>query len=180
MHQYCDLVQTTGSKVSPHILKEFCLHKRIIAFAKIKEVNENLREKVQVSEIVLEKLKKDSKTRLTEKDQEISSLKHEATITKDQLETMIESYQSCKKELESTQITCEKWVESCNGYEMLLEKQIKSNVKFGVGFRKHDNEQPSNTSIDSEMVEIIPTNSIGEKKIKIIESSGKKITLEKP
>ncbi|MFS7937863.1 hypothetical protein Hanom_Chr05g00432771 [Helianthus anomalus] len=48
---------------------------------------------------------------------------------------MIEKYHCCKKELESTQSTCKKWVESCTIYEMLLEKQIKSNVKFGVGFR---------------------------------------------
>ncbi|MFS8025219.1 hypothetical protein Hanom_Chr16g01472401 [Helianthus anomalus] len=70
---------------------------------------------------------------------------------------MKEKYQNCKRELESTQITCERWVESCNGYEMLLEKQRKSNMKFGVGFRKYDQEQLTNTSIDSEMVEIIPT-----------------------
>ncbi|MFS7994294.1 hypothetical protein Hanom_Chr12g01104201 [Helianthus anomalus] len=49
---------------------------------------------------------------------------------------MVEKYQSCKKELESTQIICEKWVESCKGYELMLEKQIKSNMKFGKGFRK--------------------------------------------
>ncbi|MFS7938776.1 hypothetical protein Hanom_Chr05g00443751 [Helianthus anomalus] len=49
---------------------------------------------------------------------------------------MVEKYHSCKKELESTQITCEKWVESCKGYELMLEKHIKSNLKFGIGFRK--------------------------------------------
>ncbi|MFS7918511.1 hypothetical protein Hanom_Chr03g00202041 [Helianthus anomalus] len=51
---------------------------------------------------------------------------------------MVEKYQICKKELEPTQITCEKWVESCKGYELMLEKQIKSNVKFGIGFREND------------------------------------------
>ncbi|MFS8033700.1 hypothetical protein Hanom_Chr17g01572651 [Helianthus anomalus] len=69
---------------------------------------------------------------------------------------MIEKYQNCKKELESTKNTCERWVESCNGYDMLLENQRKSNVKC-VGFRKYDQEQETNTSIDSEMVEVIPT-----------------------
>ncbi|MFS7955842.1 hypothetical protein Hanom_Chr07g00647481 [Helianthus anomalus] len=59
---------------------------------------------------------------------------------------------------------------------MLLEK--KNNVKFGVGFRQYDQEQLTNTSIDSEMVENIPTTSAGEE-IKIIEPSGKKIILEK-
>ncbi|MFS7978344.1 hypothetical protein Hanom_Chr10g00914411 [Helianthus anomalus] len=47
---------------------------------------------------------------------------------------MIEIDQNCKKELETTQITCERWVEFCNGYEILLEKQRNNNVKFGVSF----------------------------------------------
>ncbi|MFS7962100.1 hypothetical protein Hanom_Chr08g00722681 [Helianthus anomalus] len=94
---------------------------------------------------------------------------------------MIEKYQSCKKELESTQITCKKWVKSCLGYKMLLENQIKSNVKFGVGFRKHDNNPCSteNTHIEAQMVEMKPANSNGEE-IKITELSGKMITIEKP
>ncbi|MFS7896647.1 hypothetical protein Hanom_Chr03g00181131 [Helianthus anomalus] len=57
---------------------------------------------------------------MTEKDQEISRLKHEATITINQLQTMNEKYQGCKKELKSIQITCDKWVESCIGFKMLL------------------------------------------------------------
>ncbi|MFS7978297.1 hypothetical protein Hanom_Chr10g00913851 [Helianthus anomalus] len=67
---------------------------------------------------------------------------------------MIEKYQSFKKELESTQITYEKWVEFCIGSEILLEKQIKSNVKFGVWFRKHDNDPSSleNTHIEAQLV----------------------------
>ncbi|MFS7960728.1 hypothetical protein Hanom_Chr08g00706461 [Helianthus anomalus] len=56
---------------------------------------------------------------------------------------MIEKYPSCKKEMESTQINCEKWIESCTSYEMLHEKQIISKVKFSVGFRKHYNFQHS-------------------------------------
>ncbi|MFS7935909.1 hypothetical protein Hanom_Chr05g00409101 [Helianthus anomalus] len=55
------------------------------------------------------------------KKNEICSLKHEHSITKDQLQAMVEKYQVCKKELESTQITCEKWAESFNGYELMLE-----------------------------------------------------------
>ncbi|MFS7998655.1 hypothetical protein Hanom_Chr12g01156441 [Helianthus anomalus] len=49
---------------------------------------------------------------------------------------MVEKYQRCKKELKSTQITCDKWVETCKGYELMLEKHIKGNVKFRIGFRK--------------------------------------------
>ncbi|MFS7977538.1 hypothetical protein Hanom_Chr10g00905131 [Helianthus anomalus] len=92
---------------------------------------------------------------------------------------MIEIYQNCKKELEYTQITCERWVKSCHGYEMLLDKQMKSNVKFGVGFRKYDQEHQDKTTIDSELLEVIPTTSEGEE-INFTEPNGKKITLEKP
>ncbi|MFS7946866.1 hypothetical protein Hanom_Chr06g00541411 [Helianthus anomalus] len=86
----------------------------------------------------LNKTFKELKSKLFEKESEISSLKHESSITKDQLQTMVEKYQSFKKELESTQITCEKLVESYKGYEFMLEKQIKNNMKFAIGFRKND------------------------------------------
>ncbi|MFS7999127.1 hypothetical protein Hanom_Chr12g01162361 [Helianthus anomalus] len=71
---------------------------------------------------------------------------------------MVEKCQSCKKELESTLITCEKFVESCNGYELMLEKQIKSNVKFGIGFRKNDQIYENTAVNESGLVEVIPTN----------------------
>ncbi|MFS7920035.1 hypothetical protein Hanom_Chr03g00219571 [Helianthus anomalus] len=92
---------------------------------------------------------------------------------------MIENYQNCRKELESTPITCENWVESCHGYEMLLDKQIKSNVKLRVSFKKYDQEQETQASFDSKMFKIIPTTSTGEK-INITETSEAKIILEKP
>ncbi|MFS7946678.1 hypothetical protein Hanom_Chr06g00539141 [Helianthus anomalus] len=73
---------------------------------------------------------------------------------------MVEKYQACKKQPESTQVTCEKWVEYCKGYELMLEQQIKSNVKFGIGFRKND--QTKNIAEnDSGLVEIISTNKDG-------------------
>ena len=96
-------------------------------------------------------------------------LKHEHSITKDQLQTMIEKYHVCKKELESTQITCEKWVESSKGYEILLNQQIKSNIKFGLGFKEED--------LDS--TEIIPSNENGQV-VKITDPVGNKIVLAKP
>ena len=88
-------------------------------------------------------------------------MKEEQSITKTQLQTLIEKYQGCKKELESTQITCERWVESCKGYEVMLEKQLKSNVKFGIGHRKYDD--LVNTA-EKQVVssEIIPTNKSGQ------------------
>ena len=77
-------------------------------------------------EVQFEKSLKELKIKLAEKDNENCNLKQEHSITKDQLQTMIEKYQVCKKELESTQITCEKWVESCKGYEVMLENRLKA------------------------------------------------------
>ncbi|MFS7954382.1 hypothetical protein Hanom_Chr07g00629621 [Helianthus anomalus] len=52
-------------------------------------------------------------------------------------------------------------MESGKGYELMLEKQSKSNVKFGIGFRNHD--QTENTSeTESSLVEVIPTNMAGQ------------------
>ncbi|MFS7908899.1 putative transcription factor interactor and regulator CCHC(Zn) family [Helianthus anomalus] len=150
----------------------------IIAFANIEEVNENLRDKILKDELQLEKTVKELKNKLYEKENEICSLKHEHNITKDQLQTMVEKYQVCKKDLESTQITCEKWVESSKGYELMLEKHVKSNVKFGIGFKKND--QTKNTAkTDSNLVEVIPKNKDGQE-IKIVDKNGNKIILEKP
>ncbi|MFS8000937.1 hypothetical protein Hanom_Chr13g01184431 [Helianthus anomalus] len=74
---------------------------------------------------------------------------------------MIEKYQSCRKELESTQINCEKWVEPCVGFEMLFNKQTKSNVKFGIGYKESKSKNSKeNENIDSYLVEVIPTNSV--------------------
>ncbi|MFS7931135.1 hypothetical protein Hanom_Chr04g00352491 [Helianthus anomalus] len=90
---------------------------------------------------------------------------------------MVEKYQVCKKELESTQITCERWVKSCKGYEVMLEKQIESNVKFGVGYRKYDDVNivsekfVSTTGVSAEL---IPTNKNGQE-VKITDKLGNKI-----
>ncbi|MFS7917561.1 hypothetical protein Hanom_Chr03g00190501 [Helianthus anomalus] len=59
----------------------------------------------------------------------------------------------------------------------MLEKQIKRNVKFGIGFRKHD--QTENTvENDSSMVEVIPTN-LASQEIKVTNKNGNKNMLEK-
>ena len=71
-------------------------------------LNENLRSKILEDEVNCEKFVMDLKAKLVSKESEISNLKHEASITKDQLQTMIDIYQACKTELESTQITCER------------------------------------------------------------------------
>ncbi|MFS7996059.1 hypothetical protein Hanom_Chr12g01125391 [Helianthus anomalus] len=156
-----DCVMMDAAKVSPQVLKDLCSDKCIIAFVNINEMNENVRNKILDDEIQFEKLAKELKSKLFEKGSEISSLKHESSITKDQLQTMIEKYHSCKKELESTQITCEKWVESCKGYELMLEKQIKTNVKLGIFFGKNDQVSQNIAENNYGSVEIIPTNMAG-------------------
>ncbi|MFS7962855.1 hypothetical protein Hanom_Chr08g00731421 [Helianthus anomalus] len=90
---------------------------------------------------------------------------------------MVEKYHSCNKKLESTQITCEKWVESCKGYELMLEKHIKRNVKFGTGFRKNDQISENTAKIESDLVEVIQTNLAGQE-IKVTDKNRKKIVLE--
>ncbi|MFS7996496.1 hypothetical protein Hanom_Chr12g01130661 [Helianthus anomalus] len=175
----CDCAMMAAAKVSPQILKDVCSDKCIIAFANIKKVNENLRNKILKDEVQFEKTFKEFKNNLFDKETETNSLKHEHNITKDQLQTMVENYQSCKKELESTQITCEKWVESYKGYEPMLEKHIKSNVKFGIGFRKDDQTSENTAEIESGLLEVIPTNMVGQG-IKVTDKNGNKIILEKP
>ncbi|MFS7995323.1 hypothetical protein Hanom_Chr12g01116621 [Helianthus anomalus] len=98
----CDCVMMAAAKVSPQVLKDLCSDKCIIAFANIKGVNENIRNKILNDEVQFEKTFKELKNKLFEKENEIRSLKHESSITEDQLQTMVEKYQSCKKELEST------------------------------------------------------------------------------
>ncbi|KAJ0632047.1 putative transcription factor interactor and regulator CCHC(Zn) family [Helianthus annuus] len=171
-----------AAKVSPQVLEKLCSDNCIIAFANIKEMNENLRDKILSDEVKYERSLKELKNKLAEKDKEISSMKEEQSITKTQLQTLVEKYQVCKKELESTQITCERWVESCKWYEVMLEKQIKSNVKFGVGYRKHDDENTAfekSVSTTDVTTEFIPTNKNGQE-VKITDKLGNKITLDRP
>ncbi|KAJ0513270.1 hypothetical protein HanHA300_Chr10g0355621 [Helianthus annuus] len=97
-HQ-CDCAMMAAAKVSPQVLEKLCSDKCIIAFANIKEVNENLRDKVLSDEVKFEKSLKELRNKLAEIDKEISSLKEEHSITKTQLQTMVEKYQVCKKEL---------------------------------------------------------------------------------
>ncbi|KAM0016885.1 hypothetical protein Hdeb2414_s0028g00701771 [Helianthus debilis subsp. tardiflorus] len=71
-----------AAKVSPQVLKDLCSHKCIIAFANIKEVNENLRNNILNDEVQFEKTFKELKYKLLKKENEINSLKHEISITK--------------------------------------------------------------------------------------------------
>ncbi|MFS7938501.1 hypothetical protein Hanom_Chr05g00440461 [Helianthus anomalus] len=61
----------------------------------------------------------------------------------------------------------------------MLEKQIKSNVKFGIDFRKHNQTSENITKIEYGLVEVIPTNMAGQE-VKVTDKNGNKIILEKP
>ncbi|MFS7906471.1 hypothetical protein Hanom_Chr01g00059591 [Helianthus anomalus] len=51
----CDCAMMAAAKVSPQVLKNLCSDKCIIAFANVKEVNENLRDKILYDEVQFEK-----------------------------------------------------------------------------------------------------------------------------
>ncbi|MFS7979606.1 hypothetical protein Hanom_Chr10g00929671 [Helianthus anomalus] len=93
-----------------------------------------LLEKSENSEKLLAQTIISHKQVLKEKDQVISNLKHEASIHSAQLESLLSKHQSCHKQLESIQVNCQKWVESCKGYKMFLNHQSKNNVKFGLWY----------------------------------------------
>ncbi|MFS7976659.1 hypothetical protein Hanom_Chr10g00894961 [Helianthus anomalus] len=80
-----DCPMMAAAKVSSQALKNLCSDKCIITFANVREVNENLRDKILKDEIQFEKFVKELKIKLLEKDNEICSLQHEHSITKDQL-----------------------------------------------------------------------------------------------
>ncbi|KAD1670713.1 hypothetical protein E3N88_42473 [Mikania micrantha] len=50
------------------------------------------------------------------------------------VEVMLVKHNDLKQTLAATQVECAKWVESCKGFELLLNKQTASNVKFGIGY----------------------------------------------
>ena len=61
-------------------------------------------------------------------------LTNNAIDLKAQINLLVENLSKVKQELADTKVNCETWVESCKGYQMLLNKQSASNVKFGIGY----------------------------------------------
>ncbi|KAJ0623130.1 hypothetical protein HanIR_Chr01g0028371 [Helianthus annuus] len=86
----CDCAMMAAAKVSPQVLEKLCSDNCIIAFANIKEVNENLRDKILSDEVIFERSLKELKNKLAEKEKEICSMKEEQSITKTQLQTLVE------------------------------------------------------------------------------------------
>jgi len=125
---------TSATKVSSKSLKKLCSESCVMAFAKIKEANELLSQQAVAAEKSQFQRINDLEKKLKSRETEISKLKTELLDTKAQHDLLKDKYLACKSKLDDTQVNCEKWVESCKGYQMLLSKQSASNVKFGIGY----------------------------------------------
>ncbi|KAD5318172.1 hypothetical protein E3N88_18118 [Mikania micrantha] len=134
-----DSTDTSGptsstSQVSSESKAKVCSESCISAFASIREINvELINEKLDLERAVT-KNKTEFEKVLNEKESEIYKLKCQLSDEKARVEVMLVKHNDLKQTLAATQVECEKWVESCKGFEMLLNKQTASNVKFGIGY----------------------------------------------
>ncbi|KAD7116749.1 hypothetical protein E3N88_04017 [Mikania micrantha] len=134
-----DSTDTSGptsstSQVSSESKAKLCSESCISAFASIREINvELINEKLDLEKAVT-KNKTEFEKVLNEKESEIYKLKCQLSDEKARVEVMLVKHNDLKQTLAATQVKCEKWVESCKGFEMLLNKQTASNVKFGIEY----------------------------------------------
>ncbi|KAD4584957.1 hypothetical protein E3N88_22558 [Mikania micrantha] len=125
---------SSTSQVSSESKAKLCSESCISAFASIREINvELINEKLDLEKAVT-KNKTEFEKVLNEKESEIYKLKCQLSDEKARVEVMLVKHNDLKQTLATTQVECEKWVESCKGFEMLLNKQTASNVKFGIGY----------------------------------------------
>ncbi|KAD4177966.1 hypothetical protein E3N88_26557 [Mikania micrantha] len=125
---------SSTSQVSSESKAKLCSESCISAFASIRETNvELINEKLDL-ERVMTKNKNEFEKVLNEKESEIYKLKCQLSDEKARVEVMLVKHNDLKQTLAATQVECEKWVESCKGFELLLNKQTTSNVRFGIGY----------------------------------------------
>ncbi|KAD4180333.1 hypothetical protein E3N88_28924 [Mikania micrantha] len=125
---------SSTSQVSSESKAKLCLESCVSAFASIREINvELINEKLDL-ERVMTKNKTEFEKVLNEKESEIYKLKCQLSDEKARVEVMLVKHNDLKQTLAATQVECAKWVESCKGFELLLNKQTASNVKFGIGY----------------------------------------------
>ncbi|KAD5802460.1 hypothetical protein E3N88_13820 [Mikania micrantha] len=125
---------SSTSQVSSESKAKLCSESCVSAFASIREINvELINEKLDL-ERVMTKNKTEFEKILTEKESEIYKLKCQLSDEKARVEVMLVKHNDLKQTLAATQVECAKWVESCKGFELLLNKQTASNVKFGIGY----------------------------------------------
>ncbi|KAD3337079.1 hypothetical protein E3N88_32599 [Mikania micrantha] len=136
---------SSTSQVSSESKAKLCSESCISAFASIREINvELINEKLDLEKVVT-KNKTEFEKVLNEKESEIYKLKCQLSDEKARVEVMLVKHNDLKQTLATTQIECEKWVESCKGFEMLLNKQTASNVKF----EKSDAEESSESELSA-------------------------------
>src|ERR1043165_6103752 len=122
------------SQVSKESLKKLCSNSCKESFALIRETNVHLQGKANDSKRKFTQMKCDLERKLSAKTKEVSKLSNSAIETQAQIKIMINDLGNVRQELADTKVTCEKWVESCKGYQLLLNKQSASNVRFGIGY----------------------------------------------
>ena len=122
------------SQVSQESLKKLCSSSCIEAFALIRETNVYLNSQLNNLEHKHCKKTNELEKKLTEKTKEVSKLTNNAIDMKAQINLMVDNLGKVRQELADTKVNCATWVESCKGYQMLLNKQSASNVKFGIGY----------------------------------------------
>jgi len=111
------------SQVSKESLTKLCSNSCKETFALIRETNVHLQGKAN-----------DLERKLCAKTKEVAKLTDSAIETQAQIKMMLNDLGDVRQELADTKVTCEKWVESCKGYQLLLNKQNASNVRFGIGY----------------------------------------------
>ncbi|KAD7477200.1 hypothetical protein E3N88_00336 [Mikania micrantha] len=125
---------SSTSQVSSESKAKLCSESCISAFASIREINvELINEKFELEKAVA-KNKTEFEKALNEKESDIYKLKCLLSDEKARVEVMLVKHNDLKQTLAATQVECARWVESCKGFELLLNKQTASNVKFGIGY----------------------------------------------
>ncbi|KAD3067056.1 hypothetical protein E3N88_34936 [Mikania micrantha] len=125
---------SSTSQVSSESKAKLCSESCISAFVSIREINvELINEKFELEKAVA-KNKTEFEKALNEKESDIYKLKCLLSDEKARVEVMLVKHNDLKQTLAATQVECARWVESCKGFELLLNKQTASNVKFGIGY----------------------------------------------
>ena len=145
----------SDAQVSSSTLEKLCSNACIEAFAKIKKANMLLQKQNQELEQLLDNKNSEVEKLIKIKDNEICALKTEKINLQALFDLQREKYYACKDELSQTQVSCEKWVESCKGFKMLLQKQVHSKARFGIGYN-HTPQPEDYTPIDNNKEETTP------------------------
>jgi hypothetical protein len=150
------------TQVSQQSLLKLCTKSCKESFALIRETNVHLQGKSNDMERKYTQMKCDLERKIVLKNKEISKLNDKSIETEAQIKTMIDSLGNVRQELADTKVDCEKWVESCKGYQMLLNKQTAANVKFGIGYTHTESPTDFTHKTDNDGMKLIQTSDMEE------------------